>query len=152
MNSSGAPGLRAVPDFSILEPRPLRLVRTEVDFGRRVVGVTTVLGVAGLVVLLGLALFHNVLAQGQFKLTELEVEVAAEQELLIDSRFRLEELRSPSEIERVAQDVLGLQVPVEPVDVVVSRSIIEQVASAMAEPLDLHGEDWVTVKPLLADS
>lgn len=152
MTASGAPGLRAVPDFSSFEHRPLRLVRTEVDLGRRVVGATTVLGVAGLVVLLGLALFHNVLAQGQFKLAGLEAEVAAEQELLIDTRFRLEELRSPSEIERVAQDILGLQVPVEPVDVVVSRNVIEQVASAVAEPLDLHGEDWVTVKPLLADS
>jgi hypothetical protein len=166
MSSIAAPGLRVVSSASVPasqrdEPGnpgsgrrhgpDLRVVPEQSDFGHRVVGITTVLGVAALIVMLGLAMFHNMLAKGQYELTQLDEEVAIERNSLLDRRFQLESRSAPSEVETLGRGALGLEAPSEPIDIAVSAEVMRLVSSAEQSALDDHSGGWITLKPLLTD-
>ena len=157
MSSAVAPGLRVVLRTpAVSHPTEdtraqLRVVSERSEIGHRLVGVTTLLGVTALMVMLGLALFHNMLARGQYELSSLDAEVQVERNNLLDRRFQLESLSAPGEVELVARGALGLEAPVDPIDVVVSADVIRLVSSADDAVLNDRGEGWITLKTLLSD-
>ncbi len=152
MSQAAAPGLRLV---GAPPPPPslpaLRLVGERRNLGRRLVGITTLLGVLALAVLLGLAVFHSVLAEGQYRLSGLEEDIALERQELVALQFRLETMTSPSEVELMAQGVLGLRSATEPVDLTVDPSYIGATARASDDDLGGPTTDWLATKPLLSD-
>jgi hypothetical protein len=150
--TAAAPGLRLFPDPA--EGRfaaPLRLVGERHQIGRRVVGLTTVLGVVALAVLLGLALFHSALAEGQYRLSQVDAEVEAQRQRAVELQFELETLNSPSAVELVAHGVLGLVSASEPTDLVVDPSHIIATARVDDEVLGVDVIDWLSTKQLLTD-
>ena len=71
----------ATAHFTVADAPPA-LVSARRAVGLRLVGVTALLAVAAITVLAGLAVFHSMLAAGQYRLSELEAEIAAEREPL----------------------------------------------------------------------
>ncbi|GEM_PF-1478718 len=150
--AAAAPGLRLVGAPNTSQRRaPLRLVGDGQQLGRRLVGVTTILGVVALAILLGLALFHSALAEGQYRLSQIQTDVEIERQRIIDLQFELEALNAPSEVQLMAEGVLGLVSASEPVDIDVEPTHIAAAARVDDESLNGHGTDWLTVKRLLAD-
>lgn len=153
MAYAAAPGLRLVTGIG--EGRfaaPLRLVGERHQIGRRVIGLTTVFGVVALAVLLGLALFHSALAEGQYRLSQIDTEVEVERQRAVELQFALESLNSPSAVELVAHGVLGLVSADEPVDLVVDPAHIGATARVDDEVLSVAVIDWLSTKQLLTDS
>ncbi|WP_428119440.1 hypothetical protein [Candidatus Poriferisodalis sp.] len=126
----------------------LRLVPARRAMGVRLVGITTLLACAAIVVLAGLAIFHTMLATGQYHLSELNAEIAVERELLIDLRYELQTLQGPSEIELMGVGALGLVTASDPVDVRIEPRHITSVDSLT----DQAGGDWLSIKTLLTDA
>jgi len=115
------------------------------------VGVTTLLGVVALAVLLGLALFHSALAEGQYRLSQVEADVESERQHIIDLQYELEALNAPSEVLLMAEGVLGLVSASEPIDLNVDPVHIDATARVQNETLNGQGTDWLTVRHLLTD-
>lgn len=150
MPSVAVPGLRLVGAPDALPRRaPLRLVGDGEQLGRRLVGVTTLLGVVALAVLLGLALFHSALAEGQYRLSQVEADVESERQHIIDLQYELEALNAPSEVLLMAEGVLGLVSASEPIDLNVDPLHIDATARVQNETLNGQGTDWLTVRHLL---
>ena len=149
--ATAAPGLRLVHHLPGGRAAPLRLVGSREEIGRRLVGLTTVLGVLALAVLLGLALFHSALAEGQYRLSQIEGQVTAERERVVELQFELEALNAPSQVELIGQGVFGLVSSEEPVDLVVNPDHIGATARVADEALSGSGSDWLSTKPLLSD-
>lgn len=120
--------------------------------GIRLVGITTLLACATIAVLAGLAVFHSLLAAGQYQLAELESEIAVERERLIDLRFELQTLHGPSEIELMGVGALGLVTAADPVDVRIEPRHIAVVDSAENQAASGAGGDWLSIKTLLNDA
>ena len=126
----------------------LRLVPTRRAVGVRLVGITTLFACAAIGVLAGLAIFHTMLATGQYHLSELKAEISVERERLIDLRYELQTLHGPSEIELMGVGALGLVTASNPVDVRISPRDISSVDS----PGDQARGDWLSIKTLLTDA
>lgn len=151
MATVAAAGLRLIDGARDEAASALRLVGERQRLGRRLVGVTTVFGVLALAVLLGLALFHSALAEGQYQLSQLERDMAAERQMVVELQFELETLNSPGEVELVARGVLGLVEATNPVDLVVDPDHIGATASVDDDTLSESDSDWLSTKPLLID-
>ena len=90
--------------------------------GLRLVGMTTLGAAVAIAVLAGLAVFHSWLAAGQYRLSELESEIAVERERLLDLRYELQTLHGPAEIELMGVGALGLIDASDPIDVRIEAS------------------------------
>ena len=112
---------------------------------------TTVAGVLALGVLLGLALFHSALAEGQYRLSQVQSEVTAERQRVVELQFELEAMNAPGEIEFVAHAVLGLVDAAEPIDLVVNPQHIGATARVHDDALGETDADWLSTKRLLTD-
>ena len=118
--------------------------------GLRLVGVTALLAMAAIAVLAGLAVFHSVLAAGQYRLSELESEIATQREQLIDLRYELQTLHGPAEIELMGVGALGLVSAADPIDV---RIEPRHIAAVDPPQRSIHeGGDWLAIKTLLTDA
>ncbi len=118
--------------------------------GLRLVGVTALLATAAIAVLAGLAVFHSVLAAGQYRLSELESEIATQREQLIDLRYELQILHGPAEIELMGVGALGLVNATDPIDV---RIEPRHIAAVGPPQRSIHaGGDWLSIKTLLTDA
>ncbi len=126
----------------------LRLVPARRAMGVRLVGITTLFACAVIAVLAGLAIFNTMLATGQYQLSELNAEIAAERERLIDLRYELQTLQGPSEIELMGVGALGLVTASDPVDVRIEPRNIASVDT----PADQAGGDWLSIKTLMTDA
>ena len=102
--------LRA-PERSEEKTRPsLRVV--PVGLRRRRTAVVTILAMAVMFsVMLGLAAFQTVIAQGQARLDRLTTDVGAAQDANKKLRFDVAELEAPARIVATARDRLGMVVP-----------------------------------------
>lgn len=142
--------LATVP-FTGAETAPV-LVRVPArrTVGLRLVGFTALLAAATIAVLAGLAVFHSMLASGQYQLSELETEIALERERLIDLRFELQTLHGPAEVELMGVGALGLVSAADPIDV---RIEPRHIAAVESESRTAHQSgDWLSIKTLLTDS
>ena len=148
MATAAAPGLRLIGGGD--DASGLHLVGKR-EIGRRLVGITTVLGVLALGVLLGLAVFHSELAEGQYRLAELDGEMQVERQRLIELQFQLESLHAPSEVELIAEGVLGLVSVAAPTDVTINPEHIDATARVEDDSLRANGNDWLETKTLLVD-
>ncbi len=128
---------------------PLPLVGGRDAVVRRLVGVATAVGVAALVILMGLAIFHSVLADGQYRLNGLERDIDAERQRMVELQYQLETLNTPMEVELMAEGILGLVSASEPIDVTVPPIFIASTARVDSEVLDDGGVDWMSMKSLL---
>ncbi|WP_419945883.1 hypothetical protein [Candidatus Poriferisodalis sp.] len=118
--------------------------------GLRLVGITT-LGVAAVIaVLAGLALFHSWLAAGQYRLSELESEIAVERERLLDLRYEMQTLHGPAKIELMGVGALGLVNASDPIDVRIEPRHIAAVD--ISEEIAHDGGNWLSIKTLLTDA
>ena len=118
--------------------------------GLRLVGVTALLAAAVIAVLAGLAVFHSMLAAGQYRLQGLEWEIAAERERLIDLRYELQTLHGPAEVELMGVGALGLVSAADPIDLRIEPRHIA--SSAPRRQADRRGGDWLSIKTLLTDA
>ena len=118
--------------------------------GLRLVGVTALLAAAAITVLAGLAVFHSVLAAGQYRLSELESGIATERERLIDLRYELQMLHGPAEIELMGIGALGLVNAPDPIDVRIEPRHIAAVDPPQSSTR--QGGDWLSIKTLLTDA
>ena len=118
--------------------------------GLRLVGITTLGAAVAIAVLAGLAVFHSWLAAGQYRLSELESEIAVERERLLDLRFELQTLHGPAEIELMGVGALGLIDAPDPIDVRIEPRHIAPV-DAPAE-ITHDGGNWLSIKTLLTDA
>ncbi|HCB33705.1 MAG TPA: hypothetical protein DEP66_00640 [Acidimicrobiaceae bacterium] len=137
---AGAPRAAAAP------------ARARRGFGLRVVGVSVVMSVAALAVLMGLAVFHSVLASGQYRLSELETEVAAERSRLVDLQVELESLHAPSELQTMGEGALGLVAAEGPTDLAIAPDHIRAAAGAAGTGRAGGEADWLELKGLLSAS
>jgi hypothetical protein len=128
-----------------LVPAPVRRA-----VGLRLVGVTALVAAAAITVLAGLAVFHSMLAAGQYRLSELESEIAVERERLIDLRYELQTLHGPAEIELMGVGALGLVSATDPIDVRIEPRHIAAVDPP--QPSIHEGGDWLSIKTLLTDA
>ncbi len=128
---------------------PLPLVGGRDAVVRRLVGVATAVGVAALAILMGLAIFHSVLADGQYRLNGLERDINAERQRMVELQYQIETLNTPMEVELMAEGILGLVSASEPIDVTVPPIFIAATARVHAEVLDDGGVDWMSMKSLL---
>ena len=118
--------------------------------GLRLVGITALLAAAAIAVLAGLAVFHSMLAAGQYRLSELESEIATQREQLIDLRYELQILHGPAEIELMGVGALGLVNATDPIDV---RIEPRHIAAVDPPQRSVHeGGDWLSIKTLLTDA
>ena len=118
--------------------------------GLRLVGITALLAAAAIAVLAGLAVFHSMLAEGQYRLSRLEAEIAVERDRLIDLRYELQTLHGPAEIELMGVGALGLVGATDPIDV---RIEPRHIAPVDAPQHGIHeGGDWLSIKTLLTDA
>ncbi len=141
----------ATAHFTVAEAAP-QLVRVPARraVGLRLVGLTALLAAAAITVLAGLAVFHTMLAAGQYRLSELESEIAAERERLIDLRYELQTLHGPAEIELMGIGALGLVNASDPIDV---RIEPRHIAVVDLPRRSAHqGGDWLSIKTLLTDA
>lgn len=141
----------ATAHFTVADTSP-RLVHAPVGraVGLRLVGVTALLAAAAIAVLAGLAVFHSMLAAGQYRLSELESEITAERERLIDLRYELQTLHGPAEIELMGVGALGLVSATDPIDV---RIEPRHIAAVDSPQRSVHeGGDWLSIKTLLTDA
>lgn len=118
--------------------------------GLRLVGITTLGAAVAIAVLAGLAVFHSWLAAGQYRLSELESEIAVERERLLDLRYELQTLHGPAEIELMGVGALGLIDAPDPIDVRIEPRHIAAV-DAPAE-ITHDGGNWLSIKTLLTDA
>lgn len=94
-------------------------------------GLTALLGVTTMAVLGALAVFHVVLASGQYEIVELEERIANTREVVADLRYELEVVRSPATVNRLGAEALGLAVAPSPVHVTVSNAHIAGTRGAL---------------------
>ncbi len=118
--------------------------------GLRLVGITTLGAAAAIAVLAGLAVFHSWLAAGQYRLSELESEIAVERERLLDLRYELQTLHGPAEIELMGVGALGLVNATDPIDVRIEPRHIAAVETS--EEITHDGGNWLSIKTLLTDA
>lgn len=128
---------------------PLPVLGSRDAVVRRIVGLATVLGGAALLILMGLAVFHSVLADGQYRLSRLERDINAERQRMVELQYELETLNTPMEVELMAEGILGLVSASEPIDISVSTTFIAATARVDAEVFDDGGVDWMSMKSLL---
>ena len=141
----------ATAHFAVAEAPP-QLVRVPARraAGLRLVGLTALLAAAAITVLAGLAVFHTMLAAGQYRLSELESEIATERDRLIDLRYELQTLHGPAEIELMGIGALGLVNASDPIDV---RIEPRHIAALDLPRRSAHqGGDWLSIKTLLTDA
>ena len=141
----------ATAHFTVAEAPP-QLVRAPARraVGLRLVGLTALLAAAAITVLAGLAVFHTMLATGQYRLSELESEIAVERERLIDLRYELQTLHGPAEIELMGIGALGLVNASDPIDVRIEPRHIAAVD--LPRRSAYQGGDWLSIKTLLTDA
>ncbi|WP_419841492.1 hypothetical protein [Candidatus Poriferisodalis sp.] len=118
--------------------------------GLRVVGVAALCAAGAIAVLTGLAAFHSMLAAGQYRLSELESEIAVERERLIDLRYELQTLHGPAEIELMGIGALGLVNAADPIDLRIQPRHIA--AADQSQPVAHQSGDWLWIKSLLTDA
>lgn len=85
-------------------------------------------------VLGSLAVFHVVLASGQYEIAELEERIGKAREAVADLRYELEVVRSPATVNQLGAEALGLQVAESPVHVSVSNAHIAGTRGAIRAP------------------
>ena len=131
---------------------PAALVRVPARraVGLRLVGITTLGAAVAIAVLAGLAVFHSWLAAGQYRLSELESEIAVEREHLLDLRYELQTLHGPAEIELMGVGALGLVDASDPIDVRIEPRHIAAVETS--EEITHEGGNWLSIKTLLTDA
>ena len=149
MASAAVHGLRLVAPLGHRQASPRLHVVERQLLGRRVVGVTTVLGLVALAVLLGLAVFHSALAEGQYQLSQVESDIEFERQSALELEYELEALSAPGHVELIAQGVLGLVSAAEPIDLPVNPAHIAATARVDDDVLNGSGTDWLALKQLL---
>ena len=131
-------------------PAALAQVPARRAVGLRLVGITTLGAAAAIAVLAGLAVFHSWLAAGQYRLSELESEIAVERERLLDLRYELQTLHGPAEIQLMGVGALGLVDASDPIDVRIEPRHIAAVDAS--EEITHDGGNWLSIKTLLTDA
>ncbi len=101
--------------------------------------------VAILTVMFGFAAFHAQMAEAQYRLESVEVDLALEQERIHDLEIQLGELNSPAQIERKARGILGMVDPITPIDVIVDESVLVEVSDLSRPDGEIGQTDAVLI-------
>ncbi|MDG2024996.1 MAG: hypothetical protein P8J75_11125 [Actinomycetota bacterium] len=123
------------------------------SLGNRLVGATTLFGVAALFVLLGHVFFHSLINHRHVELVRLDNVITQESVSVRELRIELENQRAPKQIEKLASGVLGM-LPAESATQIQVRR--EHLNSGRQAELILTraGDtgDWLSVDRLLTEA